>query len=135
MNLKLHYGELFQHEHSKHNVIFIAGGTGITPFLSAFNDPSFADYNIPKLYLGVGKRNYYIYEKDLALTKEINPVIKIKIKYREVDGILDIDRILNENAIATTYFISGPQVMISYFKSRLIAFGVKESYVKTDEWE
>ena len=34
--LKLPYGDLFQQPHNKDLTVFIAGGTGITPFLSLF---------------------------------------------------------------------------------------------------
>ena len=135
INLKLPYGELFQQEHSKDNVVFIAGGTGITPFLSAFSDPSFAEYNFPKLYFGVREQTYNIYESCLAVAKAINLKLKIIIKYQNIDGIMDIASIINENGIASTYFISGPQMMIYYFKSQLIALGLEESLIKADEWE
>jgi len=135
VDIKLPYGELFQQEHSRDNVVFIAGGTGITPFLSAFNDPSFEEYKNPRLYLGVRKQSYNIYEKDLILAQKINSTMKIKIKNQDVDGVLDIDRIINENGIATTYFISGPQMMISSFRSQLMASGLEENLIKSDEWE
>jgi ferredoxin-NADP reductase len=135
VDLKLPYGDLFQQGHSKDKVVFIAGGTGITPYLSVFNDPSFAEYNSPKLFLGVRDQKYYIYENELFLAKTINPTLKIQIKFQDVDGVLDVDSIYNENGLAATYFLSGPQVMISFFKSRLIVLGLNESSVKTDNWE
>jgi ferredoxin-NADP reductase len=135
VDLKLPFGELFQQEHLKDNVVFIAGGTGITPFLSVFNDPSFSEYKSPKLYLGVRKQNYNIYGIDLNQSLQINPSLKIIIKYENIDGILDIEKIFNENGDQITYFISGPQIMISSFKSRLLGFGLSESSIKTDEWE
>lgn len=135
VDLKLPFGELFQQEHLKDNVVFIAGGTGITPFLSVFNDPSFSEYKNPKLYLGVRKQNYNIYNTDIDRSLQINPSLKIIIKHENIDGILDIERIFNENGDQITYFISGPQIMISNFKSRLLSFGLSERYIKTDEWE
>lgn len=135
IDLKLPYGELFQQEHSKEKVVFIAGGTGITPFLSAFNDPSFAEYNSPILYLGVRKQNYNLYDKELALAKKINRTLSVNIKNQELEGILDIDRIFYENGVGSIYFISGPQTMITKFRSRLLELGIQEDSVKTDEWE
>jgi predicted ferric reductase len=135
IDIKLPYGELFQFEHSKENFVFIAGGTGITPFLSVFNDSFFVDYNNPKLYFGVRNQHYNIYDIELELARKINPTLNINIKYQNVDGVLDIDSISYENGISTTYFISGPQIMIASFKSRLISFGLKENFIKTDEWE
>jgi ferredoxin-NADP reductase len=51
--LKLPYGELFSKPHPRENTVFIAGGTGVTPYLSLFTDSSFREYKNPKLYLGV----------------------------------------------------------------------------------
>lgn len=135
IDLKLPYGELFQKEHSKDKAVFIAGGTGITPFLSLFNDKSFSEYRNPKLYLGVRGRCYNIYEEDLALALQINHSLVVKIKYQDEEGVLDVDNIFNENSINSTYFISGPKLMIYSFKTRLTALGLNEYYVMTDDWE
>lgn len=133
--LKLPYGDLFQQEYSKENVVFIAGGTGITPFLSAFNDPSFIEYSNPKLYLGFRKECYNIYENELALALKINTTLQTQIFNQEVDGVLNIDEIYSENGPKSTYFISGPQLMISSFKSSLTKLGLNENLIKTDDWE
>jgi len=135
IDLKLPYGELFQYEHSKNNVVFIAGGTGITPYLSAFTDESFQTYIKPRLYLGVRDMQYHIYQSELALAQQINPTLEIFIKNQNVDGILDIDAIFNDNGAGATYFVSGPQAMISAFKNKLQAKGVSEPNIRTDEWE
>jgi ferredoxin-NADP reductase len=135
IDLKLPYGDFFQQDHSKENVVFIAGGTGITPFLSLFNDPLFKEYSIPKLYFGVREKGYNIYNEFLRLATEINPGLEIDIRYQDKSGFLDIDQIFHENRKDSTYFISGPQTMISVFKLRLLTLGVPESNVKTDDWE
>ena len=61
--LKLPFGELFTQPHNKTNTVFIAGGTGVTPFLSLFTHESFRDYADPKIYLGYKNEDYYIYQK------------------------------------------------------------------------
>jgi len=134
VDLKLPYGELFQQKHSRHNVVFVAGGTGITPFLSVITDPSFCEYVSPKLYLGVREKRFNLYDKELSLGKEINSTFETNIIYQNIDGMIDINRICNQNP-ETNYFISGPQGMISVFKSKLIKLGIKENNVKTDEWQ
>jgi ferredoxin-NADP reductase len=135
IDLKLPYGDFFQQDHSKENVVFIAGGTGITPFLSLFNDPSFIEYSSPKLYFGVREKGYNIYTEFLNLAMEINPGLQIDIRYQDKSGFLDLDQIFYENKEDCTYFISGPQTMISVFKSRLISLGLTGGNVKTDDWE
>ncbi|MCX5790655.1 MAG: FAD-dependent oxidoreductase, partial [Elusimicrobia bacterium] len=51
--VKLPYGDLFSSGPGTQASVFIAGGTGITPFLSLFTSQAFAAYRGPKLYFGV----------------------------------------------------------------------------------
>src|SRR5664280_2651995 len=56
--LKLPYGNLFTQHHCKENTVFIAGGTGITPFLSLFTNAAFKEYKNPGIYLGFKNHEY-----------------------------------------------------------------------------
>ena len=53
IHVKLPYGDLFSVEHDMERSVFVAGGTGITPFLSLFTSKAFSSYREPKLYFGV----------------------------------------------------------------------------------
>jgi NAD(P)H-flavin reductase len=131
--LKLPYGDLFQQEHDKANTVFIAGGTGITPYLSLFNHISFEKYTKPKVYLGFRSEKYNIYQKELSQT--CNSDIFIQFVYQDADGILDLHKIFKENGPVVNYFISGPPIMIKNFKQILIENGVPKENVLTDDWE
>lgn len=131
--LKLPYGDLFQQPHSKENTVFIAGGTGVTPYLSLFSNESFKDYINPKVYLGFRSKEYNIYHQDLETAGIIN--LNLNIIYQDSDGILNIQKIFEENRTDSNYFISGPPAMIKNFKNRLIENGVPIANVLTDDWE
>lgn len=131
--LKLPFGELFTQPHNKTNTVFIAGGTGITPYLSLFTHESFREYVNPKIYLGYKNEDYYIYQKELAAIKNDNA--QITIFYENKDGVIDIVKIHEENGNYSNYFISGPPVMIKIFKNKLIELGVPKENVLTDDWE
>lgn len=131
--LKLPYGDLFTQPHNKTNTIFIAGGTGITPFLSLFTHESFIEYINPRIYLGFRSKEYNIYHKELA--RSCNSSQFVKYYYEDVDGQLDIQYIFSENGTKNDYFISGPPAMIKTFKQALIANGVPANKVLTDDWE
>ena len=131
--LKLPYGNLFSQPHNKENTVFIAGGTGITPFLSLFNDISFNDYIKPMIYLGFRSEKHNVYENELRLIGNNNA--KIKTSYEEFDGQLDIHNIYSENGNNGTYFISGPPNMINGFRSFLISQGVAENNIISDDWD
>jgi predicted ferric reductase len=133
--LKLPYGNLFTQDHSKINTVFIAGGTGITPFLSLFSYPSFEKYLNPRIYLGFRSRNYNIYQTELNAALMISKNAGLNIFYEDESGILDITSILNENGLTSDYFLSGPAGMITGFKTFLINNRVPFSKIRTDDWE
>ncbi|MDD3744179.1 MAG: FAD-dependent oxidoreductase, partial [Lentimicrobiaceae bacterium] len=135
--LKLPYGDLFQQPHNNENTVFIAGGTGITPFLSLFTHESFSEYTNPKIYLGFRSKEYNIYETELN-SVELHASSEqscVTYFYQDTDGFIDIQNILHENGTNATYFISGPPVMIKSFKDYLVSGGVNQEQVLTDDWE
>jgi len=132
--LKLPYGDIFQRGHNKSNCVFIAGGTGVTPFLSLFNSIEFYSYLNPKIYLGFRSKEFNIYEKELTTICN-NFSDSLKLVYQNVEGILDIKSIFEGNGTQSIYFISGPPIMIKDFKRYLIDNGINENAVITDDWE
>jgi ferredoxin-NADP reductase len=133
--LKLPYGDLFTQSHGKENTVFIAGGTGITPFLSLFTDSSFAAYSHPYLYVGFRNRELHFYQAEMEKAQMINPSLQIKSIYEDTEGILDIEKIHTSHPHAGAFFISGPPAMIKTFKQHLLSKGVEEDRIKTDDWE
>lgn len=131
--LKMPYGDLFTQPHSKDETIFIAGGTGVTPFLSLFGHSDFKLYRNPRIYLGFKNQSFNIYEAELNNVE--NPTSSIRYYYEDQNGVIDIDSIFKENGLGKDYFISGPPLMISSFKSKLMEHGVDPNNVKTDDWE
>jgi ferredoxin-NADP reductase len=129
--LKLPYGDLFSRPHNKVSTVFIAGGTGITPFLSLFTHRSFNEYITPLIYLGFRSGAYNIYKKELDLMKFND----LKIFYEDIEGLIDINRVFEKNSTRSDYFISGPPEMIRIFKASLCEKGLQASNVFTDEWE
>ena len=135
VTLKMPYGDLFTQEHSKLNTVFIAGGTGITPYLSLFTDSSFSLYHCPYLYFGLRNKEFNLYEKELDLAKKINLELQISYVYQDEQGILNIKEIRNNVPQTSCFFISGPPMMITSFKTYLISNGINKEQIKTDEWE
>jgi ferredoxin-NADP reductase len=131
--LKLPYGDLFQKTHNKSNTVFIAGGTGITPYLSLFTHDSFTEYNNPKIYLGFRSKAYHIYQE--ILDQSFNGSVRMEIFIEDEVGMINIEKIFKENGTTSCYFISGPPEMISKFKGFLIDNGVESEQILTDDWE
>ena len=132
--LKLPYGNIFQKTDAKNNCVFIAGGTGVTPFLSLFNHSTFKKYVNPKLYLGFRTKEYNIFHNEIEKAKQNNPEFVVHLFYEDIDGMLNIEKIYNDNK-NTIYFISGPPIMIKNFKNYLVQKGINDSKIITDDWE
>lgn len=131
--LKLPYGDLFTQQHNKENTVFIAGGTGITPFLSLFTHVSFNEYISPKIYLGFRSNEFNIYKSELDRSRNSSKFMKFY--YEDKYGIIDIKQIFSENSVDSNYFISGPPLMIKSFKQKLIDKNVPKENILTDDWE
>jgi len=145
--IKLPYGS-FSFPDDDTDVFLIAGGTGITPFVS------FLEYAIDnqintkiKLYYGVRSPEYLIFESLLHTCERKLKYFKCRIFIEKNSGIttfysinkgmLSIQTILaditkNLNAI---YYLSGPQQMIIDFRKELVGNGILENKVMIDEWE
>ena len=130
--LKLPYGDLLTQSHSKMNTVFIAGGTGITPFLSLFTHESFIEYTNPRIYLGFRSKEYNIYDQEL--NRSLNSSKFVKYFFENTDGVIDINSIYDENGKNCDYFISGPPIMIKTFKQVLINKDVSANQILTDLW-
>jgi len=131
--LKLPYGDIFQRGHNKENCVFIAGGTGVTPFLSLFTHETFNEYINPKIYLGFRSKEYNIYENELSAIRQNS--CNLLLLYEDKDGMLNINSIYKECDKDSTYFISGPPVMIKSFKHVLVENGISQNKIITDDWE
>ena len=145
--LKLPYGS-FSFPDSGTEIVLIAGGTGITPFVS------FLEYAIDKktntkinLFYGVRSPEYLIFDS-LVSECEINLnnfeyyiFIERNASIKNLDnvskGMLSIQTILSDTAGNgnSIYYLSGPQQMISSFRRELMINDILENKIMIDEWE
>ncbi len=135
VDLKLPYGDLFTQAHSKVKAVFIAGGTGITPFLSLFSHSSFVDYVQPYLYYGVRTVEHDYYQHELIGARELNKSFTVKRYVENIEGFVKIETVVEQSNLDSYYFISGPPQMINWSKASLKNIGVSEDHILTDDWE
>jgi ferredoxin-NADP reductase len=133
--VKLPYGELFSTTMPERQNIFIAGGTGVTPYLSLFTHRCFVQYKSPVLYFGARSEQYNIYKKEFEQAQSINSTFQIHTYYEDIAGLLDIKNILQRHNGQCIFYLSGPPVMIKNLKNYLTSKSVPEGNIKTDEWE
>lgn len=133
--VKLPYGEIFDKDFSKEKCVFIAGGTGLTPFLSLFLSDKFKDFVSSKLYFGVRAESYNVFNKYLENAKNNNSNFIVEVVNQEKSGVLNISKIFETHGKDSLYFVSGPPIMIKNFKKYLIENGLNAGNVITDDWE
>ena len=145
--LKLPYGS-FSFPDIESEIVLIAGGTGITPFVS------FLEYAIDKktntkisLYYGVKSPEYLIFDSLLNECKSALKYFKCHIFFETnvnrntfdiiSKGMLSIQTILYDTNVDgnAIYYISGPQQMILSFMKKLMKAGILENKIIIDAWE
>lgn len=126
-------------------VVIVAGGTGISPFLSFFRSRSIKQDNSNlHIYWGVRAAELFAIFPDIdeILKEKSNlhlyceyPSISTLHKYKS--GILPIQDIFRTqgNGSDRLYFLSGPPRMIHDFKEFLLENNVSQQNIIIDDWE
>jgi len=161
--LKFPYGSFIIDNivHENQDVVLVAGGTGISPFLSYLELRSNPNSVVTSSYSSSSNSNriilyYGVRENELlvaldgisiwsgvsAFTAHIfvengNPIFQNKENVSFEKGRLNIDRIFKDSCILTNpvFFLSGPPAMIFSFKHQLLDYGVSPDNIAIDEWE
>jgi NAD(P)H-flavin reductase len=143
--IKLPFGDFNFKDAMDKNCILIAGGTGISPFISFMQyviDTNF-EYSL-KLFYGVRNERLIIIDELLKECKEKIKNFSYELYLEETGtntnatkGIVSIDKIIEEtkNINNKIFYLSGPILMIKSFKEKLIESGVDINLIKYDNWE
>ena len=137
--LKLPYGE-FLFPPDRH-LTLIAGGVGITPFLSLLKQMLEEKSAQPvSLYYGVRSAEHYLFRDLLDRCVKELPNFAMTLycedgSLHSEKGILDIDAIHATAPADTHFYLSGPPAMIHAFKNRLSNLGVDNPRIRVDDWE
>lgn len=131
--LKLPYGEYIVEQHitEGQHVVFIAGGTGISPFVPYLYQIQEQGTKHPlSIYYGIRDLDHFLYK---TLLEEMVPIADVKI----TEGVFDTEGISREvtrikNAVC---FISGPPGMIQAFQRQLGEYGFPSESIIIDAWE
>jgi ferredoxin-NADP reductase len=146
--LKLPYG-IFNFDASiNKDVILIAGGTGISPFIS------FLDYTLDKQVIYRSISLFYgVRHSDLIIFDEIINICKQKIKQFHFQlycenitsrnsllikhGILPVKEIAKKTSALPypVYYLSGPRTMIETFDTELKNLEINSGNIFYDKWE
>ena len=140
--LKLPYGE-FQIKDNDKPIVLVAGGTGISPFIPFMEQRLLQPAsNKVVLYYGIKNEDLIICNEllDKCSSAENNFSTHLYLEnepknFREAStGILDKEKIFQDNKFHADYYLSGPIEMINNFKDYFIAMGVSENNIFIDNW-
>jgi len=152
--IKLPFGDFIIESRVKEDsdVILVAGGTGISPFVPYLEDlvesGGIAGRRV-RLYYGLRSPDQLLFDDILARCwrdKSLDLQIWLESDSRELKGFLglemkqgrlDANLIFEESKDLMTpdFFLSGPPAMIKNFKATLLANGLNFNKIQIDEWE
>jgi ferredoxin-NADP reductase/ferredoxin len=124
------------------DLVFLAGGSGITPFMSIINDLVPHNPSI-KIHLIYGNRhpNDVIYGNELSMLSDSNPNFKYSLviseppeDYQGFAGFIDskLIRYLLGEVADKTYYICGPSAMYDFCLTALSELGIPSFKIKRE---
>lgn len=150
--LKLPYGDFIISKNTEleQDVVLIAGGTGISPYLSFLED----ELNKPSgrkisLIYGLRKKEHFLFKSliDECIKRLPDFYIRLFLEsynndngFQKIDirnDIINISQIIDVGSqlVDPVYFLSGPPLMIEKFKKGLSDRDVDVNKIRIDEWE
>ncbi len=143
--MKAPYGDFIVRTSRERDVVLIAGGTGVTPFVAFMEDALLKGLE-GRAWLHYGARSQELLVfRDLAErcarqfpSLNVNCYAETGATGSTIAGRIDLERAVAcaGHGKAATYYLCGPQEMITAFRARLTGeFGAAESDVKIDAWE
>jgi ferredoxin-NADP reductase len=126
-------GAMTLHDDRSRPAVFLAGGIGITPFLSMAREAATA--RLPhRITLFYGNRR----REEAAFLDELEDLQRINRNYRLVPTFDFIDRALLEKHLpdlkSPIYYLAGPPAMTAAMQSMLGNLGVAEKDIKYEEF-
>jgi ferredoxin-NADP reductase len=145
--IRLPYGNFSLAATHGEEIILVAGGTGITPFIAfILNELKSPSGMVLKLVYGVKKTELFLFMDILKMAMARLSGFKLfafseKINDNNIQlpinkGSLSFDTIWQAASapLRATFYLSGPAIMISSFKAGLRESGVNPEKIKIDEW-
>ena len=137
LQLKGPRGVMTLHEDRSRAAVFIAGGIGITPFMSMLRQAAHDRLDQRLLLLCSNRR-----EQDTPFFAELQGLERRSDNFRLLARMTDLDGFVDEAAIkrfvadaaAPIYYLAGPPAMVEAMKAVLRGAGVSEADVRSEQF-
>jgi len=117
--------------------IWIAGGIGLTPFLSFMRDMDGSLAHDIDLYYTVRHKQEALFLDEIEAVAKKNPRLKPHIRFSATDGSLSIDDIV-KNAGGTVdgyhVYMCGPLPMVQAFEKKFLFLGMPKANIHFEEF-
>lgn len=130
------YG-MFDYKTGGMKQIWIAGGIGVTPFLSFIRDMNGSLTHNIDFYYTVRHPEEALFLDEIKAADERNPRLKTHIRFSATEGSLTIDHILKStsgNIRDYHVYLCGPLPMIQAFEQKFLALGLPKRQIHFEEF-
>ncbi|NOH14523.1 MAG: hypothetical protein HND51_23030 [Chloroflexi bacterium] len=130
------FGE-FNCEAGKEEQVWIAGGIGVTPFLSWMRDPEILHQRKINLFYSVRGNSDALFWEEIEQAARANNSLSADIRYSSAEGSYSVDEILEKSggvAKDKEYYLCGPIGMTEAFSSQLKGLGVPANQIHYEEF-
>jgi predicted ferric reductase len=130
------YG-LFDYKSGGPKQIWIAGGIGLTPFLSFIRDINGNLAHDIDFYYTVRHPEEALFVDEIESAAKKNPRLKLHVRHSAKDGSLTIEHILaNAGGDVKSHhiYLCGPLPMTQAFESKFLALGVPREHIHYEEF-
>ncbi len=130
------YG-MFDYKTGGEKQIWIAGGIGLTPFLSFVRAMDGNLQHDIDLYYTVRHKEESLFVDELEAGAKKNPRLKVHVRYSATDGSLNIDDIVRDAGGSITghhLYMCGPLPMVQAFEKKFLALGMPANNIHYEEF-
>jgi predicted ferric reductase len=128
---------MFNYKTGSPKQIWIAGGIGLTPFLSFVRDMDGNLQHNVDLYYTVRHPEEALFVDELEAGAAKNPRLKVHIRYSAKEGSLTIEEIVKNaggNINGYDVYLCGPLPMIQAFEKKFMELGLPKSNLHYEEF-
>lgn len=130
------YG-MFDYKTGGQKQIWVAGGIGVTPFLSFIRDMNSNLNHDVDFYYTVRHREEAIFVDEIEDAAKKNPRLKTHIRFSSTDGSLTVEDILKNaggNIREHDIYMCGPSPMVQAFEKKFLGAGVATGNIHYEEF-
>ena len=128
---------MFDYKSGLPKQIWVAGGIGLTPFLSFIRDMDGSLAHDVDFYYTVRHAEEALFMNEIRAAAEKNPRLKARIRCSATEGSLTVEEIVrntNGNLSEHDIYLCGPLPMIQAFEKKFISLGVPENNIHYEEF-